>query len=251
MSMDGTSNSCSRAPLSLHPFSPRGLSPFWPQLGTGTFTKGPFAPPKNFGYRSEYHIGSPRVSKLRASLMRVGIGSAPYGLGGSVLNSIGYVFRRVQQQNSYKYEDSFALEAEILEFMNQSDRPELFPSQSELMKAGRSDLVEKILARGGWMVAGWDVEPCIENQAQNFENIAIANSNIEHFTKVSSELTDNFKNRQLAKMEKCSAGVFSTTLQLYPGEYEIKFVVDGTWRVDANRPKTFASGHENNVLAVL
>ncbi|KAH7284667.1 hypothetical protein KP509_34G065600 [Ceratopteris richardii] len=61
--------------------------------------------------------------------------------------------------------DSFALEAKILDFMNQSDMLELFPSQLEVMKAGRSDLVEKILARVGWTVVGWDVEPCIEDQA--------------------------------------------------------------------------------------
>ncbi|EFJ33786.1 hypothetical protein SELMODRAFT_266879 [Selaginella moellendorffii] len=52
------------------------------------------------------------------------------------------------------------------------------------------------------------------------------------------------------KMEKSGAGVFVTALHLYPGRYEVKFIVDGTWRVDPCRPITYADGIENNVLMV-
>eukprot|EP00250_Pteridium_aquilinum_P018286 c24023_g1_i3 orf=398-1153(-) len=53
------------------------------------------------------------------------------------------------------------------------------------------------------------------------------------------------------RMEKSSAGVYVTALQLYPGQYEMKFIVNGEWRVDPNRPISWASGFENNVLMVV
>lgn len=52
------------------------------------------------------------------------------------------------------------------------------------------------------------------------------------------------------RMQKSSAGVFVTALQLYPGRYEIKFIVNGEWRVDPNRPIIHADGFENNVLTI-
>lgn len=53
------------------------------------------------------------------------------------------------------------------------------------------------------------------------------------------------------KMEKSSAGIFSLTLLLYPGKYEIKFIVDGKWRVDPLRPVVQNHGHENNLLVII
>ncbi|GKC50086.1 protein PTST homolog 2, chloroplastic isoform X1, partial [Tanacetum coccineum] len=38
------------------------------------------------------------------------------------------------------------------------------------------------------------------------------------------------------KMKRSQTGVFSLSLKLYPGRYEIKFIVDGVWRVDPLRP---------------
>lgn len=78
------------------------------------------------------------------------------------------------------------------------------------------------------------------------------------------------------RMEKTSAGIFSLYLKLYPGQYEvgsssyvlgdrlpqaaaslltwtlpqIKFIVDGVWRVDPLRPVVYHSGFENNLLTV-
>ncbi|KAF7809183.1 protein PTST-like protein 2, chloroplastic-like [Senna tora] len=52
------------------------------------------------------------------------------------------------------------------------------------------------------------------------------------------------------KMEKSSAGVFSVHLQLYPGKYEIKFIVDGEWKIDPLRPVVHNNGFENNVLII-
>ncbi|KAK7309559.1 hypothetical protein RJT34_06385 [Clitoria ternatea] len=52
------------------------------------------------------------------------------------------------------------------------------------------------------------------------------------------------------KMEKLSTGIFSLSLQLYPGKYEIKFIVDGEWKLDPLRPVVSDSGYENNLFIV-
>ncbi|POO00038.1 AMP-activated protein kinase, glycogen-binding domain containing protein [Trema orientale] len=52
------------------------------------------------------------------------------------------------------------------------------------------------------------------------------------------------------KMIKSSTGIFSLWLQLYPGKYEIKFIVDGQWRIDPLRPIVKNSGYENNLLII-
>ncbi|KAE8023336.1 hypothetical protein FH972_009044 [Carpinus fangiana] len=52
------------------------------------------------------------------------------------------------------------------------------------------------------------------------------------------------------KMEESSTGVFSLCLKLYPGRYEIKFIVDGEWRVDPLRPVVNDNGYENNLLII-
>ncbi|PIN15214.1 hypothetical protein CDL12_12146 [Handroanthus impetiginosus] len=48
------------------------------------------------------------------------------------------------------------LEAEIMDFMAKSEKPTMFPTREELMRAGRVDLVEAIKKRGGWYSLGWD-----------------------------------------------------------------------------------------------
>lgn len=67
----------------------------------------------------------------------------------------GFVRRCRQDCGS---EGDFALEAEILEFMKNSHKPEAFPSKKELTDAGRVDLVDAIWKRGGWRSLGWDLE---------------------------------------------------------------------------------------------
>lgn len=49
------------------------------------------------------------------------------------------------------------LESEILEFMKKSEKPGVFPSKEELVNAGRVDLVEAIVEKGGWLSMGWDL----------------------------------------------------------------------------------------------
>ncbi|CAK8575682.1 unnamed protein product [Lathyrus sativus] len=52
------------------------------------------------------------------------------------------------------------------------------------------------------------------------------------------------------KMEKSDTGIFSVVLQLYPGKYEIKFIVDGEWKIDPLRPVVNNNGYVNNLLVV-
>ncbi|XP_065860897.1 protein PTST homolog 2, chloroplastic [Euphorbia lathyris] len=52
------------------------------------------------------------------------------------------------------------------------------------------------------------------------------------------------------KMQKSSTGIFSLCMKLYPGRYEIKFIVDGEWRIDPLRPVVRNNGYENNLLII-
>ncbi|XP_012082429.1 protein PTST homolog 3, chloroplastic isoform X2 [Jatropha curcas] len=45
--------------------------------------------------------------------------------------------------------------------------------------------------------------------------------------------------------------LWSTMLWLYPGAYEIKFIVDGQWRIDPHRESVTRGGISNNVLRVV
>ncbi|KAK7407331.1 hypothetical protein VNO78_09160 [Psophocarpus tetragonolobus] len=51
-----------------------------------------------------------------------------------------------------------SLESEILEFMQSTDKPDLFPTKEELITAGRLDLVNAIVKEGGWLAYGWDLD---------------------------------------------------------------------------------------------
>jgi len=53
-------------------------------------------------------------------------------------------------------------------------------------------------------------------------------------------------------LSKGSDGVWRTTLQLEPGTYEYKFVVDGEWVADPENPETVADpyGGQNSVITV-
>ncbi|CAK9182121.1 unnamed protein product [Ilex paraguariensis] len=67
------------------------------------------------------------------------------------------------------------LEAEILEFMQKSEKPDVFPTKRELLDAGRMDLVEAIKKKGGWWSLGWesDDEDVVEKKLQETEIMAM------------------------------------------------------------------------------
>ncbi|KAL5761879.1 hypothetical protein ACOSP7_018143 [Xanthoceras sorbifolium] len=74
--------------------------------------------------------------------------------GGCSWSSGGFVRRCKRDCDS---EEDLGLEAEILEFMRNSENPEVFPSKKHLMDAGRMDLVEAVVREGGWLAFGWDL----------------------------------------------------------------------------------------------
>ncbi|KAJ8760937.1 hypothetical protein K2173_021975 [Erythroxylum novogranatense] len=76
-----------------------------------------------------------------------------------------------RSKKGWESEGDSALEAEILEFMNDSENPKAFPTKKQLIDAGRFDLVESILKQGGWLAMGWDLDDH-ENQKQGiFYNV--------------------------------------------------------------------------------
>jgi hypothetical protein len=76
----------------------------------------------------------------------------------------GFVRRCVKWDSE---EGDLALEAEILEFMKYSKKPDAFPSKKELVEAGRMDLVDAIANRGGWLSLGWDLSDEDEEEQEN------------------------------------------------------------------------------------
>lgn len=68
---------------------------------------------------------------------------------------VGFVRRCKKDLDS---EGDLALEAEILEFMRNSENPNAFPTKKQFMDAGRLDLVEAIARQGGWLAFGWDLD---------------------------------------------------------------------------------------------
>ncbi|KAI9168862.1 hypothetical protein LWI28_002987 [Acer negundo] len=78
-------------------------------------------------------------------------------------------FARRCKKDCYS-EGDLGLEAEILEFMRNSENPDVFPSKKQLMDAGRMDLVEAIVRQGGWLAFGWDLDDeDVEEEEQKWD----------------------------------------------------------------------------------
>ncbi|MCO5597881.1 hypothetical protein L7F22_051966 [Adiantum nelumboides] len=165
MSMDGVSNSCLSLPVVSRP------------------SDAAFRQAVSFQSHSQF------INCL-AGLRGFHLRSASHGMSCShpaaFQNEVGVTFKKQEickwRLSSYRHDESLDLESQILDFMDQSENPDLFPSRSQLLKAGRFDLVEAILAKGGWMVAGWDLEPDPEEQAPRLDS-----SSINDLTKVQRE----------------------------------------------------------------
>ncbi|KAL0327206.1 UNVERIFIED_CONTAM: protein PTST2, chloroplastic [Sesamum angustifolium] len=78
------------------------------------------------------------------------------------------------------------LDEEIIEFMGKSEKPKMFPTEEELLRAGRMDLVEAIKKRGGWYSLGWgeanvggNVEEAMEDDMGEFRRRVEIENRIE------------------------------------------------------------------------
>ncbi|MED6128808.1 hypothetical protein PIB30_101514, partial [Stylosanthes scabra] len=65
------------------------------------------------------------------------------------------------------------LETEILEFMRSSKNPSAFPTREELLEAGRVDLADAIVTKGGWLAFGWDLDRG-SRQSHDFDRASVA-----------------------------------------------------------------------------
>ena len=88
----------------------------------------------------------------------------------------------VRRCGDWDSEGDSELEAEILEFMNNSNKPGAFPSRKELVDAGRMDLVKAIVKQGGWLSSGWDLD---EEGAHK--------SGVSSLASTAAKESDNFK----------------------------------------------------------
>lgn len=61
---------------------------------------------------------------------------------------------------------------------------------------------------------------------------------------------DGWTNQWKMEKKKPRSREFSLCLKLYPGRYEIKFIVDGVWTVDKLLPIVSSNGFQNNLLVV-
>lgn len=116
-------------------------------------------------------------------------------------------------KKGWEIEGDFGLEAEILEFMKNSENPEVFPSKKKLIDAGRMDLVEAILKQGGWLASGWDLD-----ESDNEADAVLDNEDIDWYSIREEESNDaEIKDRVLeGNEERRSSEVSCFHANLYP-----------------------------------
>ncbi|KAE9605494.1 hypothetical protein Lal_00025015 [Lupinus albus] len=82
-------------------------------------------------------------------------------------NSLKVLCKRRKKKKNREEVDSSFLEEEILEFMQNSNNPNVFPTREELVAAGRVDLVEAIVKEGGWFTLGWDLNEGVSQEIED------------------------------------------------------------------------------------
>ncbi|XP_021685445.2 protein PTST homolog 2, chloroplastic isoform X2 [Hevea brasiliensis] len=165
-------------------------------------------------------------------------------------------------KKDWESDGDFALEAEILEFMKNSDKPEAFPSKKELIDAGRMDLVEDILKQGGWLASGWDLEDSLsegtgvlyngdmnwdlitDKECKNAENVL--NGKEERSTEVSSCSPASSSGRSLETAAVNDSGIEGILSRL---EKERNMNFGFGLREKAENTYVQSNGLEHNLLA--
>lgn len=113
---------------------------------------------------------------------RGGVSLVLRGYGGS----LGFVEGRGRKVESWwclckggeGIDGEVGLEAEILEFMNKSEKPDKFPTKKELIDGGRIDLVEAIIKTGGWLSLGWETD---DDECDELEECTVKDSESADF----------------------------------------------------------------------
>ncbi|KAB5537590.1 hypothetical protein DKX38_015123 [Salix brachista] len=107
--------------------------------------------------------GKTKNLELRFLAVKETSGGGFFELKNSSWGSGGEFVRRCNRRDWEGSGGNIDLETKILEFMNSSKNPEMFPSKKQLVDAGRMDLVEAILKEGGWLALGWDFDDNVDD----------------------------------------------------------------------------------------
>ncbi|KAJ6431221.1 hypothetical protein OIU84_018668 [Salix udensis] len=107
--------------------------------------------------------GKTKNLELRFLAVKETSGGGFFELKNSSWGSGGEFVRRCNRRDWEGSGGNIDLETKILEFMNCSINPEMFPSKKQLIDAGRMDLVEAILKEGGWLALGWDFDDNVDD----------------------------------------------------------------------------------------
>ncbi|KAJ6721809.1 PROTEIN PTST-like protein 3 CHLOROPLASTIC [Salix viminalis] len=107
--------------------------------------------------------GKTKNLELRFLAVKETSGGGFFELKNSSWGSGGEFVRRCNRRDWEGSGGNIDLETKILEFMNSSINPEMFPSKKQLIDAGRMDLVEAILKEGGWLALGWDFDDNVDD----------------------------------------------------------------------------------------
>uniref|UniRef100_A0A6N2N684 AMP-activated protein kinase glycogen-binding domain-containing protein n=1 Tax=Salix viminalis TaxID=40686 RepID=A0A6N2N684_SALVM len=107
--------------------------------------------------------GKTKNLELRFLAVKETSGGGFFELKNSSWGCGGEFVRRCNRRDWEGSGGNIDLETKILEFMNSSINPEMFPSKKQLIDAGRMDLVEAILKEGGWLALGWDFDDNVDD----------------------------------------------------------------------------------------
>ncbi|XP_057755850.1 protein PTST homolog 2, chloroplastic-like isoform X1 [Arachis stenosperma] len=165
----------------------------------------------------------------------------------SLRSKADYVTMQMDQKNSSddlaKYSDAW--EFQETEIMNAQDRLRSIRAKLSVLEGKKS-------------LAIMDAHKIVEEKQKRINNAHRALQTLKTICVVwhnpSSQIYlvgsfDGWSTQR--KMEKSNTGIFSLNLLLYPGKYEIKFIVDGEWKVDPLLPIVVTNkGYENNLLVV-
>lgn len=160
---------------------------------------------------------------------------------------------RVEESNSKKVSRNSSDELETLSDALEFKENEFMNAQERL----RSIRASLAVLEGRMALTIMDAQKILEQKQKLIDNASISLQLLRTTCIVwpnpGSEvlLTGSFDGwTTQTKMEKSATGVFSVSLKLYPGKYEIKFIVDGVWKIDPLRPTVHNNGFENNSLIV-
>ena len=96
-----------------------------------------------------------------------------------------------------------------------------------------------------------------ETERPPFELLTVKKQFVHHAPRAKSVcIVGSFNNwvpTEDSRMDRAKDGTWSKTINLEPGEYQYKYVVDGTWTEDIKNPKVFTDpyGGRNSVIEVI